>query len=161
MLRSPATERRTSKTVGPGPQFNVLRGPARSGRARQPPPAQPTGAAHRIGILKPLRLGGEARSDRLRRILAIEPEMDEERSAAQRWGPRFCSETSHASTLAPEHKIGRAEDDAGEGARRRGDLPSGVVPGFQLDRVQQRSDGESDHEARREGGQDGDGHLRE
>jgi hypothetical protein len=35
MLPSPATGRRTSKNVGPGPQFNELRDPARSGiRAR-------------------------------------------------------------------------------------------------------------------------------
>jgi hypothetical protein len=59
MLPSPATEGGKSESLGLGPQANPLRGSVRSGiRAREhSKPAQPTGAAHRTGILKPLRAG--------------------------------------------------------------------------------------------------------
>jgi hypothetical protein len=64
MLPSPAIERRgKSKNLAPGPSANGLRSPARSGiaraRARQPLNKRnrqsTASAAHRTGILKPLR----------------------------------------------------------------------------------------------------------
>jgi hypothetical protein len=62
MLPSPATERRTSRNVDPGPQLMSCEAQRDLvfTRARAPTskpaltPAQPTGAAHRTGILKPL-----------------------------------------------------------------------------------------------------------
>src|SRR6266480_4546726 len=62
MLLSPATERRTSKNVALGPQLLSCEAQRDLVFARAPTsktalkPAQPTGAAHRTGILKPLRV---------------------------------------------------------------------------------------------------------
>jgi hypothetical protein len=65
MLRSPAKDR-TSKNVGPGPESISCEAqrdlvPARArqhkGLNQASKPAQPTGAAHRTGILKPLTGG--------------------------------------------------------------------------------------------------------